>query len=57
MTDAALAAIPVAAPTSWKARRGARCAGCSQRKGAVVGLVVIATFIAARGVCAADRAL
>ena len=45
MTDAVLGAIPVAAPTNWKARRGARCAGCLQRKGAVVGLVVIATFI------------
>ena len=28
-----------------------------ERKGAVVGLVVIVAFIAARGVCAADRAL
>jgi hypothetical protein len=28
MTDAALGAIPLPHPTSWKARRGARCAGC-----------------------------
>ena len=49
MTDAALGATARRRlPTSWKARRGARCAGCSQRKGAVVGLVVIAAFIAAR---------
>ena len=45
MTDAALAALAAIAPTSWKARRGARCAGLFKRKGAVVGLVVIAVFI------------
>ena len=45
MTDAALGAIPVAGPDELEspARRALR--RLFQRKGAVVGLVVIATFI------------
>ena len=57
MTDAALGAIPIAASDELEspARRALR--RLFKRKGAVVGLVVIATFIAARGVRAPDRAL
>ena len=28
MTDAVLGASPIAGTMNWKARRGARCAGC-----------------------------
>ena len=45
MTDAALGAIPSPPPTNWKARRGARCAGCSSARARWSGLVVIAIFI------------
>ena len=57
MTDAALGAMPVADSDELEspARRALR--RLFKRKGAVVGLVVIATFIAARAVRAADRAL
>ena len=57
MTDAALGAIPVAASDELESPTRRALRRLFKRKGAVVGLVVIATFIAARAVCAADRAL
>ncbi len=57
MTDAALGTVPTIAADELEspARRALR--RLCKRKGAVVGLVVIALFIAARAVRAADRAL
>ena len=45
MTDAALGAIQLPLPTNWRARRGARCGGCSSARARSSGLVVIATFV------------
>ena len=42
MTDAVIGAIRPSCPTSWKARRAARCAGCSSARARWSGLVVIA---------------
>ena len=57
MTDTALGAVPLARSDELEspARRALR--RLFQRKGAVVGLVIIATFIAPRGLCTADCAL
>ena len=58
MTDAVLARdFRSRAPTSWKARRRRALRRLFKRKGAVVGLVVIAAFILLALVRAADRAL